>query len=100
MKATIDAKEQAKAAAREQLACEREAAFLSLDKDRIVAQLVFEREHKLAIQSLTDEKGFWAAVHAIRLQSMTLDAKARKVSIDWMRKNGFEHWLKEKDIRL
>jgi hypothetical protein len=78
---------------------ERDEAYLSLDKDRIVAQLVFEREHKLAIQSLTDEKGFWAGVHAIRLTAMSLDAQARKVSIDWMRKNGYSEWLKAKGIK-
>ena len=78
---------------------ERDEAFISLDLNRILGQLIFAGEYKLAFKSITDEKSFWASIHAVRLSAMALQPKDRKVSIDWMRKNGYQHWLEEKGIR-
>lgn len=68
---------------------DRRAAFLSMDRDKIIAYMEKWRVDPAVLESMkADESVFWGGVHAARVNCMELPKYERDKSRRWLRKSG------------
>lgn len=63
---------------------ERDAALLSLDKDKIVAHM-----KKWKIPFPDDDLVFWIAIHKARVALLTLPSEAVDFSLQWLKERNY-----------
>lgn len=70
----------------EQFMEDRDAALLSLNKDKIVS---YGRRWGVRFPSSSSEKAFWAKVHKARICLAYFPESERELSRNWLKNNGF-----------
>lgn len=71
---------------------ERDEAFLSLDKDKI---LKFCAKYNLDSGKDLDEEAFWAGVHKAITAIKSAPEHMKKRSAKWLTERGYSHFYKE-----
>ena len=64
---------------------ERDEAFRSLDKNKIIAYC-----KKYEVKIPKDERAFWGGVHKARLASLGMTEEEKEISRKWLKENGFQ----------
>ena len=67
---------------------ERNEALLSLDKNKITKTFI-----KYGVEIPEDEQIFWAGVHKARMEIILFPEYVKKISLDWLIRNGFYHGI-------
>jgi hypothetical protein len=68
---------------------DRDAAFLSLDREKILGFLKKYRYDEYESQIPADTEAFWAGVHIARVNITTMPKEAKELSWNWLREHGF-----------
>lgn len=80
----------------EQWLKDRHEAFLSMDKETILA---YERKYNIDREEECDEEVFWIGVHMGRTAILSLPESERRKSMNWLLARGYSHFASDLETK-